>query len=158
MSRWGLIQDDPEGVGTWVCDRTGGLWYEGCGTAIGLTFGGVIAAGMTYTGWNGANVNMSFALDERRIFNGASGRRVINRMALWAAFSYPFEQLRAKRVTALVDCDNVRSLAFVEHLGFVYEATLKDAAPNGDQILFRMFKSECRWLKSQRYQQHKVAA
>ncbi len=103
-ARWGLIQHDSEGVGTWVCDRTGGLWYEGCGTAIGFTFDGRMVAGVMYTQWNGANLQMTFASDDSRC---------INRASIWAAFSYPFLQLRARRVTAVVDCDNVRSLALV---------------------------------------------
>ncbi len=146
---WGIIQDDPDGVGTWVCDRTGGLWYEGCGTAIGFTFDGRLVAGVIYTNYNGPNIYMGFAVTDRRVFNRAS---------LWSAFAYPFLDLRCRRVTALVDCDNVRSLALCEHLGFAREATLADAAPNGDQILFRMLKSECRWLRNNRYQPRAKAA
>jgi RimJ/RimL family protein N-acetyltransferase len=151
MPRWGIIQDQTDEVGTWVCDRTGGLWFEGCGTAIGFTFDGRLAAGITYENFNGANVHMRFAVDPRREFNGASGRRVINRATAWAAFAYPFLHLGCRRVTAVVDSDNVASLAFVEHLGFAREATLKDAAPKGDLIVFRMLKSECRWLRNNRY-------
>ena len=147
--RWGLIQNDPETVGTWVCDRTGGLWYEGCGTALGFTFDGELAAGAIYTAHTGPDVQLGFAVEDRRVFNRAS---------LWAAFAYPFEQLGCRRITARVDCDNVRSLALVEHLGFVREATLKDAAPNGDQFQFRMLKSECRWLRDNRYSPRAKAA
>lgn len=149
-ARWGLIQNDPDTVGTWVCDRTGGLWYEGCGTAIGFTFDDRIVAGCLYERFNGSNVYMTFAVTDRRM---------MNRATLWAAFSYPFLQLECKRVTALVNCDNFASLAFVEHLGFAYEATLEDAAPNGDhQIVFRMLKSECRWLRNNRFQRRAIAA
>lgn len=148
-ARWGLIQDDPDTVGTWVCDRTGGLWYEGAGTAIGLTFDERLVAGCTYENFNGASVYMRFAVADPRC---------INRASIWAVFSYPFLQLGCKRVTAVVDSDNVRSLALVEHLGFAYEATLQDAAPNGDQILFRMLKSECRWLRNNRFQLRRAAA
>jgi RimJ/RimL family protein N-acetyltransferase len=149
-ARWGLIQNQSDEIGTWVCDRTGGLWYEGAGTAVGFTFEGKLVGGVTYTNYNGSNVHMTFALKDRRF---------INRASLFAAFSYPFLQLECRRVTALVDCGNFRSLALVEHLGFAYEATLEDAAPNGDhQIVFRMLKSECRWLRNQRYEQHRIAA
>lgn len=148
--RWGLVQDQPDEVGRWVCERTGGQWYAGCGTALGFTFDGLPAAGAIYTNYNGSNIFMGFAVDERRVFNRAT---------LWAAFSYPFEQLGARRVTALVDCDNFRSLALCEHLGFAYEATFEDAAPNGDhQLVFRMLKSECRWLRNNRYQAKRQAA
>lgn len=149
MTGWGLIQDQPDEVGTWVCDRTGGLWYEGAGAAIGFTFDGAMAAGCTFENYNGANIYLRFAVQDRRVFNRAS---------IWAVFSYPFLQLGCKRVTAVVDCDNVRSLTFVEHLGFVREATLADAAPNGDQAVFRMLKSECRWLRNNRFKPKAMAA
>lgn len=149
-ARWGLIQDDPDTVGAWVRDRTGGLWHEGAGTAIGLTFDGLLAAGAVYSNYNGSNIYIEFAVEDRRVFNRAS---------LWAAFSYPFLQLQCRRVTALVNCGNFQSIALVEHLGFAYEATFEHAAPNGDhQIVFRMLNSECRWLRNNRYQAKQRAA
>lgn len=147
--RWGLIQDCSDLVGQWVCERTGGQWYPGCGTAIGFTFDDKVAAGAIYTAHTGADVQLGFAVDDRRVFNRAS---------IWFAFWYPFQQLGCRRITARVDCDNLRSLALVEHLGFVREATLTDAAPNGDQIQFRMLKSECRWLRDNRYHPKRRAA
>lgn len=149
-ARWGLIHNQPDEVGTWVRDRTGGLWYEGAGAAIGFTFDGRLVAGATYTNYNGSNIHLEFAVTDRRVFNRAS---------LWAAFSYPFLQLGCRRITAVVDCGNFRSLALCEHLGFAYEATLQDAAPNGDhQIVFRMLKSECRWIRDQRFHAKRRAA
>ena len=140
---WGIIQNDSEGVGTWVCDRLGTYWYEGAGEAIGFTFAGKMAAGCIYTDFNGSNIRMGFALEDRRF---------MNRSTLWAAFAYPFLQLGCRRVTAIVDCANFASLAFVEHLGFAYEATFEDAAPNGDhQIVFRMLASECKWIRNNRF-------
>src|SRR5688572_71989 len=147
--RWGIIQDQIDEVGTWVCDRTGTLWYDGRGTAVGFTFDGRLVGGCTYEQFNGANVYLRFSLTDARF---------INRATAWATFSYPFDQLGCKRVTALVDSDNLRSLAFVKRLGFAYEATLQDAAPNGDQIVFRMLKSECRWIRNQRFQPRRLAA
>lgn len=148
-ARWGLVQDQPDVVGAWVCERTGGIWYPGCGTALGFTFDGELRAGAIYTAHTGPDVQLGFAVEDRRVFNRAS---------IWFAFYYPFQQLGCRRITARVNCDNVRSLALVEHLGFVSEATLKDAAPNGDQIQFRMLKSECRWLLDNRYQPKQKAA
>ncbi|HYC01618.1 MAG TPA: GNAT family protein [Candidatus Limnocylindrales bacterium] len=148
-ARWGLIQDQPDVVGAWVCERTGGAWHKGCGTALGFTFDGALKAGAIYTSYTGADVQLGFAVEDRRVFNRAS---------IWFAFYYPFQQLGCRRITARVNCDNVRSLALVEHLGFVREATLTDAAPNGDQIQFRMLKSECRWLRDNRYKPRAKAA
>lgn len=147
--RWGIIQDQHDDVGAWVCQRTGGQWHRGVGTAIGFTFDNRPAAGAIYTGYTGADVQLGFAVEDRRVFNRAS---------IWFAFYYPFQQLGCRRITARVDCDNLRSLALVEHLGFVREATLTHAAPNGDQIQFRMLKSECRWLTDLRYKPTRKAA
>lgn len=142
-ARWGLLVGQDDHVGQWVASRTGGVWFAGAGIAVGFTFDGELGGGITYYHHNGANIFLGFAVEERRVFN---------RDSLRFAFHYPFEQLGCKRVTALVDCDNLRSLDFVKHLGFAYEATLADAAPNGDQFAFRMLKSECRWILNNRYQ------
>lgn len=62
-------------------------------------------------------------------------------------FDYPFNQLGCKRITVTVDVDKHDVRRFDERIGFVQEGILKEAHPNGDAVIYRMLKSECRWIK-----------
>lgn len=67
-------------------------------------------------------------------------------MFLRAWFRYPFLQCRLRRITAIVDERNTRSLRLTRKLGFTEEATLKELFGEANGILFGMLKHECRWL------------
>ena len=126
-------------IGPWVCEQTGGSWHTGLGTTIGLVRDGKLVAGVLYEGWNGASLQMHVASD--------GSRRWMNREYLWFCFWYPFEQIKVRRINGIVPASNAAARRFDEHLGFVLEATLKDAHPDGDLLLYRMFRHECRWLR-----------
>ena len=65
---------------------------------------------------------------------------------LHAVFDYCFNQCGCVRVTGLVASTNTKARHFDEHIGFVYEATLKKALPSDDVIVYRMFREDCRWI------------
>lgn len=135
-------QDDV--VGPWVCERSEGAWHAGRGTTIGLydEEAKELIAGVLYEDWNGANVVMHVS--------AVPGRRWLTREFLWFCFYYPFEQLNVNRITILVPSNNLEARRFDEHLGFILEATLKDAHPDGDLLLYAMRKEDCRWLNLKR--------
>jgi RimJ/RimL family protein N-acetyltransferase len=62
-------------------------------------------------------------------------------------FNYPFEQLGVKRITAPVAGNNTKSRLLMDRLGFILEATLAQAIPDSDLLIYRMFKSDCKFLK-----------
>jgi hypothetical protein len=97
-----------------------------------------ILASVWFDSFNGANVNIHVA--------ALPGRRWLNREFLWYGFHCPFNEWGVKRVTGLVASSNYDARRFDEHLGFKLEATLKDAAPDGDMLVYVMFKKDCRWL------------
>lgn len=96
---------------------------------------------MTFTQWNGPNIFVAVAVEDKR---------AVSREFLFFCFWYAFEQCGCRRITALVNEDNLTSIKSIEHLGFTREATLIDAAPNGDVIVFRMIKEDCTWLRNLR--------
>lgn len=96
-----------------------------------------LRAGVTYHNWNGVDIEAAVAIEDGFQFT---------RPALRAIFSYPFKQLGAHRMSVRVEQDNVRSMKFVERLGFTLEATLSEACKAGDLYLYRLMHSECRWL------------
>ena len=127
---------DAEWVGPWVCERTKGGWTKGRGSAIGKVKDGKLVAGILYECCNGANITAHIAGEGNWL----------DKTLLHIMFHYPFVQLGVNRITAPVDSDNEKSIAFLERIGFIMEARLLGATSNGDILLFRMFKSECKYL------------
>ena len=100
---------------------------------------GMLIAGVWYEGYNGANMNIHVA--------ALPGRRWMTREFLYATFAYPFVQCNVRRLTGLVPESNTDAQRFDEHIGFTLETRLKEATPDGDLLVYRMFKDECRWLR-----------
>lgn len=143
MKKLVIGQDDY--VGPWICARAGGTWVPGRGVTIGLAEGTQLLAGMLYEDCNGANIIMHCA---------AEGSEWMTREFLWFSFAYPFEQLGVRRVTSPVAATNFKARHFVERLGATLEATLKDAHPTGDLLVYCMRKEDCRWLNIKRSPNH----
>lgn len=123
--------------GPWLMQQTGGEWIPGRGTTIGLWEEGSGPVGAThYADCNGASVLMHCA---------GVGKKWLTREFLWYAFHYPFVELGVKKVISPVEGDNLDCQRFIENLGFVREATLKDAAPKGDLILYTLRREDCKW-------------
>ncbi len=76
----------------------------------------------------------------------------INVDLLWAAFDYPFNQLKCERIFAYVRAANQKALEFCCKLGFKGKAVLEGVYHNtpegkGDLLIMSMKRHECRWLK-----------
>jgi hypothetical protein len=67
---------------------------------------------------------------------------------IYHAFAYPFTEMGCERVTGLVGRKNKSARKFFEKLGFEYEACLKRQRPGDDTIVYRMFKENCKWIKT----------
>jgi RimJ/RimL family protein N-acetyltransferase len=100
---------------------------------------GQLIAGIWFESYNGANMMMHVAATPLS--------RWVNKELLWYAFYYPFVECGCRRVTGLLAESNTTAREFDERLGFKLEARLKDAAPDGDLLVYAMFREECRWLK-----------
>jgi RimJ/RimL family protein N-acetyltransferase len=100
---------------------------------------GELIAGIWFESFNGANINMHVA--------AKPGARWMNKEVLWYAFYYPFVECNVRRITGLVAASNIHAQKFDEKIGFKLEARLKDAAPDGDMLVYVMFREDCRWLK-----------
>ena len=69
-----------------------------------------------------------------------------------------FNQAKVKRLTGLVGEKNTDSQRFNKNLGFTIEARLKDAHPDGDLLIYRMFRDECRFLNMRKDYEYQKAA
>lgn len=131
--------DDKARCGAWALERIAhvpswGEWFE----AIGLERDGDLLAVVVYNLWSGADIAMHVA--------AMPGRRWMTRGFLRAVFRYPFVQLGCRRVTGYVPASNADALRFDRHLGFVEEGRMREALPNGeDVIVLGLLKRECRW-------------
>lgn len=125
-----------EGVGRWVSEGCHVPYTEVC-QAIGCVVDGKLVAGILYDGYTGTSIAM-----HSRCVNP----RVVTREFFWTIFDYPFNQLGVLRVTGLVSTANLAAQRVDEHLGFVEEARLQNYFPDGDGIVYRMFKEDCKWL------------
>lgn len=136
-----IITGEDERVAAFVADRIGMRGAFGSCASIGLEEDGQLIAGVVYTDYNGSNVAMHV---------GAIGRRWMTREFLWFCFYYPFEQMKVKRITGVVDDSNHAAKAFDENLGFALEATLENAGRSGNLLIYRMLKEDCRFLRMKR--------
>lgn len=132
-----LIIGDDDTVARWVSEQADVLWLSGAGKAIGWAEGGELLAGVVYQNYNGVNVFTHIA---------GKGMCWLSRKFLWTIFDYPFNQLGCRRITATVLASNTTSRRFVEHLGFSLESTMRQAARDGDVLVYVMFREDCRWL------------
>lgn len=124
--------------GPWFADKQGIEYLPNAMQYIGLFGDGQILSVCAFDNFNGANINMHIA--------SVPGKRWLTREYLWYCFFYPFEQLKVRRVTGLVAASNLQARKFDENLGFTLEATLKDAHPDGDLLVYKMTADQCRWL------------
>ena len=70
----------------------------------------------------------------------------INREMLFAAFDFPFNQLKVRKLFATIPSDNFRCLAFNDKFGFHHEATIVGAYPKCDMVLRSLIREECKYL------------
>jgi len=133
-----IVTDQPQRIGEFVSEIMGNDGWSSY-QAIGLEEDGELIAGVLFDNYNGASICMHVA--------ALPGKRWLTREFLWYCFYYPFMELKVKRVTGLVPESNLVARRFDEHLGFELEARLKDAAPDGDVLVYRMFKDDCRFLE-----------
>ena len=128
-------------VGAWVSREIGKLWVPGAGRTLGwIDDEGSIAAGVTFTNFDGCNVWLDVAAKPKS--------RWLRRAGLCAIFHYCFVQLGCERASAAIPESNAASRKLAEQAGFELETSLERAAPNGERMmLYRMFREDCKWVK-----------
>jgi RimJ/RimL family protein N-acetyltransferase len=122
----------------------------GLSAGIGLEEDGKLIAGVVYNEYNHVNINMHVA--------SLGNKRWMTREYLWMCFDYPFNQLKVKRITAFIEDENKDAIRFDEHLGFKYEARMKDAYVNGDILIYVMRQEDCRFIGMKRHEPIGLAA
>ena len=99
---------------------------------------GRLLGGVIFQGYTGASIEVHMA---------GFDPHWITRDLIWATFAYAFIQLGCLKVIGRVAETNQRALELDLKLGFIEEARIRDAYPDGDLIILTMRRDECRWLK-----------
>jgi len=126
-------------LGKWALDRIpySTTWNEF--RAIGLIDEVQILAVVIYNDFYEAGCAIHIA--------GSPGRRWLTRDFLFAAFDYPFNHCKYRRLTGYVASKNLEAQRLDEHLGFKREGYLREMLIDDDVIVYGMLKSECRFLE-----------
>lgn len=74
-------------------------------------------------------------------------RWALNRDGIIEVLSYPFIQLKCRRLTALVEKKNTIARKMVQRLGFVEEGKLRKAGPKGDILVYGLLPDELKLRK-----------
>lgn len=127
-----------EHVCEWVASNIDKTYYSNSGQGIGIEKNGEIVCGVLFEDYSGQSIQIHVALKE--------GARM-TREWFNVLFNYAFNQLKVKKIIGAVDSTNVKALQFDTHIGFVIEATIKDAGKHGDLIILTMTRQQCRFLK-----------
>ena len=134
-----IVTDDPARVCKFVSERIGAEDWNNC-RAIGLERNGELVAGVVYDYFTGVNICMHIA--------ARPGRRWMTKKFLWFIFYYPFVQLGVNRLTGIIPESNIDSVRFAEGLKNCHlEARLENAHPDGDMLIYRMWKKDCTYLE-----------
>jgi hypothetical protein len=122
-------------IAIWVMDGIeGGKWLPQM-TAIGDIKDGKLIAGVAFEAQNTKNLwgHMRCDAPPSRTF--------------WINVAdYIFNQTGCIRFTALVDSCNEKAIKLNLKIGFVIEATLKDASDKGDIHIMTLWKENCKML------------
>jgi len=130
---WHIVQGDA--IGHWVAERVQGKYFAAGSQAIGLERNGEIIAGVIYENWNKTSIVCHIAIEKQ-----------ITKKYLKAIFHYPFEFCKVKKIIVPVCSTHAKSLKLVIKMGFVEEARVKDATPDGDIIFLTLAREKCRFL------------
>lgn len=113
------------------------IGWSGPYVAIGYERQGELVGGVVFTQYTVTNITITTVLDAP-----------LSRKFLRAIYYYPFLQLKVKRITALIDKRNTASRELVEHDGYVKEGCLREASPNGDDVIvYGLLRKDCRWIQ-----------
>lgn len=70
----------------------------------------------------------------------------MSRENLRGLFSYPFLQLKCRRLTGIVARKNKHSRDITERLGFKLEGVSRHGFPDDDACIYGMVRKDCRWI------------
>lgn len=142
--KW-VVQEHEDVLGAWAKARISECTEWGKFRALGLITETEILAAVIYNDFSTTGCAIHLA--------AVPGRRWMTREFLFAAFDYPFNQLKYKRLTGYVASKNKEAQRLDEHLGFKREGLMRQMLPDDDVIIYGMLRHECRFIGEKRGRQ-----
>lgn len=128
-----LVWGPREEINSWVAERGGGRAAPGTFQAIASFTPEGIRGALVFYDCNSKNCLVNLALEGK----------TFPRELLRAGLLYPFNQLTLRRLTFLISSANIPSQNLVRQLGAIHEATLREADPLGDTLIYALFPENC---------------
>jgi RimJ/RimL family protein N-acetyltransferase len=134
-----VVEHQDDRIGPWISEGIDYQWVEG-----NVCFGvedddGILAAGVMVAEWNGSNATLHIRVADPQ----AMGRAFLKRV-----FSYVFDELGAKRVTAPALLSNLRGIRLCLKVGFVIECVLRDYFPDDGLVIMGIWRETCIYLEN----------
>jgi RimJ/RimL family protein N-acetyltransferase len=123
-------------AGHWTATKVDGGYFQERSKSIGLKKDGEFVAGVIYENWHGKSITCHIAVTGR-----------MTPAYLFAIFDYPFNVCKVGKIIVPVNSANIKSIKFVEKMGFQEEARIKDAMADGDMVILTMPKEQCKYLE-----------
>lgn len=130
-----FVVANKDAVVRWVEAQTGVSFIQPY-TSLGFFKRGRITAGIVFHHWTVCDVEMGAA-----ILPGG-----ISRSDLRGVAKYIFERENCRRVTLITPETNDKAQRIALRLGFQFECIRKDFYPDCDGVMFRMLKTDCKWM------------
>ena len=124
-------------AGHWTAQKVDGGYFQERSRSIGLKKNGEFVAGVIYENWHGKSITCHIAVTGR-----------MTSAYLGAIFHYPFNVCKVGKIIVPVSSANIASIKFVEKMGFLEEARIKDAMADGDMVILTMPKERCKYLEN----------
>lgn len=124
-------------VTRWVEERTGVTFLPPY-TNFGFMKGDRLVGGVVFHMWTICDVELGAALEP-----GGINRRIIQGIA-----RYVFQGEGKRRATIVTPASNLKAQEAAKRLGFKFECRKSDLYPTEDGIVFRLLRSECKWLNN----------
>lgn len=126
-----------EEITEWVVTQLGMSGSFGDCATMGFVKDGKLIGGIVFHDFRRPSMEVSLA---------TISKHWCNRRILRTCFSYPFNQMKVKRLTAMVWEGNTKSIKLIEGLGFKKEGYLREGLPLGNAYIYGMLKDECKWI------------
>lgn len=131
-----LVLDHPSGaVHRWALERIPDFSGSDTDVTLGVMQGERLLAAFIYSGRTKSNATINLA---------AVSPRWCHPDVLGSVFAYAFDVLGHKRISAIIDIKNERSLRLTKGVGFTQEGVVKEYLdrPKGHVAILRLLKTE----------------
>lgn len=132
-----VVTDTPEVIG--YVEKRLNIRIAPPAQAFGyMTNAGQAIAGVVVNDYTGSNCELTVVAEKGRIHRG-----VLRHIA-----SHVFLKLGCRRATIRTRKTNKDLLRKIPDFGFVYESVAKHYYPDTDAVVYRMLRSDCKWIST----------